>query len=482
MPENLSSERALTMIDTKVKNTFVLTMIIFMNVIVFLSLLSYSAEDTHIITGGVKSPDIENWIGLLGAHFSYLLIISFGLVAYPAIFLLILCSLRQTFGRVHRYDWRYISCIILFVLGSCILLGGEPSFMSSLADKLNISSTPGGALGAALNHPVHGWLNAVLNHNGSIILSSAMIVPAVIVVWLYDWNHFFKHKVLGLREKRAQAKKEQVENDESGSETTYDPGEEQNGPGTIFPDKAVTAQKNDTIDPVEEKVEKLEQPALFADTEEDIKVEEKEKEHKTFLNQTRTIVSKLPTVLNFLKVKQARPLNTIQREFVAKKIENEDQDEYIPAIADPEEALEESPKEVKKSLKALIVKRPVEKEPVVVSQEQLDESYVDDVDEEEDDDRQLEGIMSYQKQTDDVEAADEPIEELEVDLGFITEEDLSVDLSEKQQESTAPIAEEASVQNQKKSLSMSYTFFNGVTENPNFHKALLNVVLNTPSG
>ena len=58
-----------------------------------LSLISYSPEDVNSIYGGSYAVP-GNWIGPFGAHFSWYMLLNFGLVAYIGVIVFLLRTLR----------------------------------------------------------------------------------------------------------------------------------------------------------------------------------------------------------------------------------------------------------------------------------------------------------------------------------------------------------------------------------------------------
>ena len=163
--------------------------------LVFLSLISYNPEDTHILAGGLPNYGvISNCIGLFGAHISSWLILWLGFASYIGIILILVCVFMRVFTKqVNPFGKIYLAGILLFIWGCSMLLGNFPEILPKWADLLNIVHTPGGVIGQRLCAPwipgsSGGWLAYVVNQTGSVIISTSMIVIGLITVWYFDWH------------------------------------------------------------------------------------------------------------------------------------------------------------------------------------------------------------------------------------------------------------------------------------------------------
>lgn len=194
MPQKVLDENdpPLTTITLRLKNKSFTIFLILINILITLSLVSFDIKDASHVTGTTDSFVIHNWIGALGAQFSYYLFLSIGLAAYPAVILLFICTLRHLFGITHTANWIYVGGYFLTIFGCAMIFGCYPDFLSDLCQKLNLNQIPGGAFGSTLCHPKFGWLNYVLNTTGCTLLASAMILVGLITIYLYDWRHYSK--------------------------------------------------------------------------------------------------------------------------------------------------------------------------------------------------------------------------------------------------------------------------------------------------
>lgn len=156
-----------------------------------LSLISHHPEDTHILADGVKPfGPIRNWIGRFGALVSTQLFGWIGFAAYPAALILAASAARRATSRkLKPVGLGYFGGILCFILGAALLLGVFPGLLPGLAAYLNIARTPGGVIGqrfCAPESPV-GWMSFVVNPVGSVIISGALLLLGLGVVWYWDW-------------------------------------------------------------------------------------------------------------------------------------------------------------------------------------------------------------------------------------------------------------------------------------------------------
>ena len=271
MPEKVADENhpPLTTVTLTIKNKTFTIVLILLNTLLTLSLVSFDIRDGGSVTGTTNSYVIYNWIGSLGATFSYYIFLSIGLAAYPAVILLFVGTLRHLFGITHQANWIYVGGYLMTVLGASMILGCYPDFLSDLTASLNLKEIPGGAFGSTLCHPVHGWLNFILNTLGCTLVAICMMIIGLITIWLYDWRHYSR-KVW-----------KEVSDDSH---------------------IAVPAP----VDEVEEEVENTESaPAK---------------------NESTSLGSKVNSVFNWLKVKPGRQLDTIERGQIPA---DNDSDNYI---------------------------------------------------------------------------------------------------------------------------------------------------------
>jgi len=152
---------------------------------------SYDPQDIDRLSGGIPASEIiGNGFGYLGAWLSWGVLVAFGLAAYPMALLLLAASTRRLLsGRGMRpAGWDYWTALVLFLLGSCMLLGIWPDLLASFTERLNLAQMPGGALGQRLSSPASGWLRFLLNPTGTAIIAVLILGAASVILWVHDWH------------------------------------------------------------------------------------------------------------------------------------------------------------------------------------------------------------------------------------------------------------------------------------------------------
>jgi len=162
-------------------------------VVVFLSVVpgSYDPVDWEILSGGVSSRAYPgNWMGVAGVMVSRWGLLLFGFALYPVVLLALLASIRRLFWRrgLRPVKWDYWIGVLLVLAGTAMLLGIWPRLCLDWADALNIRGLPGGVIGQRLCAPGDGLMRVILNATGSAIVSSALMVAGLVVVWVHDWH------------------------------------------------------------------------------------------------------------------------------------------------------------------------------------------------------------------------------------------------------------------------------------------------------
>jgi S-DNA-T family DNA segregation ATPase FtsK/SpoIIIE len=164
-------------------------------VLLLLSVVSYNAEDSQILAGGLSPhAPLHNWIGLLGAVVSRTLLHWFGFASYFAVFVLLLCAgSRLASPRVRLATPVYFAGIIASICGLTMFLGIFPGFLEGAAARLNIAETPGGVIGQRFCAPwtlgqTGGWLSYVVHPAGSAIISLTLATLGCATLWYFDWH------------------------------------------------------------------------------------------------------------------------------------------------------------------------------------------------------------------------------------------------------------------------------------------------------
>ena len=335
MPEKAADENhpPLTTITITLKNKTFTIFLILLNTLLTLSLVSFDIRDSGIVTGTTNSFVIYNWVGSLGANFSYYIFLSIGLAAYPAVILLFIGTLRHLFGTTHEANWIYAGGYLMTVLGTSMILGCYPDFMTDYAVSLNLKEIPGGAFGSTLCHPQHGWLNYILNTMGCTLVAGCLVAIGLITIYLYDWRHYSR-KVW--------------------SEVSDDSHQAVKAPEII-----------------EDKSDEEDLPAVKEDS-------------KSYIG------SKVNSVFNWLKVKPGRQLNTVERHQVSQG-DNEEESvndygddtnaEYFEAIntdSDVVPAISDGSDFQPVRIEEPVERKPVIKQPAIADPEDDEEDYDED--------------------------------------------------------------------------------------------------------
>jgi S-DNA-T family DNA segregation ATPase FtsK/SpoIIIE len=178
----------------RIANKVVVIMFLMIALLVLLSLVSYSTNDTDYLSGGVEGGVyLENWIGVFGAYVARVLFLVFGFAAYPLVVVCLASFARRLFAGhgLRKVGWEYWLSFPLVGVGGAMLFGIWPGTWPEWSAHLNIGQTPGGVVGQMLCEPESGWMRLVLNHVGSGIVAAALILVGFVVLWIYDWHNLF---------------------------------------------------------------------------------------------------------------------------------------------------------------------------------------------------------------------------------------------------------------------------------------------------
>jgi S-DNA-T family DNA segregation ATPase FtsK/SpoIIIE len=163
-----------------------------------LCLLSYDDRDTALLAGGAgETGVVYNWLGFAGARVSRCLLLLAGFGAFTGCGLLMLMSLRRVLGdgRLRPAAGLYWGALLFTALGTCMLFASWPDLavvVGDLEDHFNIRMTYGGVIGQRLCGPDGGWLQAVLNANGNLVVAMALIAAGLGLILFHDWAGVFR--------------------------------------------------------------------------------------------------------------------------------------------------------------------------------------------------------------------------------------------------------------------------------------------------
>lgn len=173
----------------------------------FLAVFSYSPADGAAISGGIAAPP-PNWIGNLGAGFSFWLFQLTGLAAYVLLLLTLLRVVRAILPGGGR-PWLFLLGEAMLVFGLMLLLALSPNPFAYLTDKLGIGriglpelALSGGAIGQILAAPAvesldlpEGALRQLIGTVGTLVLGWALLTGGLVIIYLADWHQLFRNHV-----------------------------------------------------------------------------------------------------------------------------------------------------------------------------------------------------------------------------------------------------------------------------------------------
>ncbi|MBQ9087413.1 MAG: DNA translocase FtsK 4TM domain-containing protein [Lentisphaeria bacterium] len=196
-------------------------------VFVLLALLTYSPEDANSIYGGTNALP-ENWIGPVGAKFSWYMLVNFGLSSYIIAFMLLLRSIRLFMASPGR-TVKFIYGTLLIWGGILLLFGLEPVIFTPVAANLNLGrmdvpelSIPGGVIGQFLAAPPSegvsaGILTGTIGAIGTMVCGWILVVAGITVVYISDWYGVVRQWMLGGRNADDEYDDDEEEDEEEDS-------------------------------------------------------------------------------------------------------------------------------------------------------------------------------------------------------------------------------------------------------------------------
>jgi len=167
-------------------------------ILFILALYSHRANDFSVLQGGSDAP-IGNWIGITGAHISCLLLLLFGLAAWPLTIFLVICAVRPILPYPTRRRG-YFGALLVIILGVTLLFGMYPAEFAHQTANLGIGHRgcpegvlSGGVIGQQLAAPKYGDLEpGVLRHYigsvGTMTVAMVFLVVGLFFVYRADWH------------------------------------------------------------------------------------------------------------------------------------------------------------------------------------------------------------------------------------------------------------------------------------------------------
>ena len=201
-------------------------------VFVLLALLTYSPEDANVIYGGINALP-ENWIGPVGAKFSWYMLVNFGLSSYIVAFMLLLRSIRLFMASPGKSK-NFLCGTLLIWVGVLLLFGLEPVIFTPVAANLNLGrmdvpdfSIPGGVIGQFLAAPPveggsAGILSGTIGVVGTMVCGWLLAVAGITVVYISDWYSVVRQWMLGSRNAEEEEYYDDEDNDADGDDEEED--------------------------------------------------------------------------------------------------------------------------------------------------------------------------------------------------------------------------------------------------------------------
>jgi S-DNA-T family DNA segregation ATPase FtsK/SpoIIIE len=198
-----------------------------------ISLISYTSSDVALFSFSLTQN--LNWLDDIGAFSADFLLQSFGLFAYPLIFLIFIWSLCFMTGKIQRIKHRY--CVFLaFTLMGCIVFNVASSnsfFANIMRDNIKADYYAGGFVGYSLSKIIF------VNILGQYVWNK-WIFTGIFIVWLFitkeaffiNFGSIFEKVSLlfgNITQNIAQRKRNKLDNGDAvwtSQVRTYDPGHE----------------------------------------------------------------------------------------------------------------------------------------------------------------------------------------------------------------------------------------------------------------
>ncbi|MCP4179540.1 MAG: DNA translocase FtsK [bacterium] len=232
MATRRTTKKKVNKAEPVLKNKIKKIIIIFFSLIIFLALISHHSSDFAIINGG-KNGQIQNWIGLVGACISQILLLLFGLGSY--IFSLYFITLSvQSFSPTPYYKRKgFCLSVISFILGVTILMAMWPESFVSITNYLGIgsynspgSALSGGVIGQFLASPITpyvspGFIRKYMGSVGTCILGIALVGAGTVYLWKIE-NFLILKKILSILKPKKNIEKKISKRDLSNIDHDFD--------------------------------------------------------------------------------------------------------------------------------------------------------------------------------------------------------------------------------------------------------------------
>ena len=174
-------------------------------VLAMLSLISYSPRDWNAFNGGIAAVP-ENWIGVLGARFSHILLVSCGFAGYVAVLIFMLRALRMLLPGAGRTGI-FLSGSALVTAGAMLLFAISPEPFAGIARNLGLGRQEepllvlsGGIIGQFFAAPPYGdlppgCLRNLIGAVGTLVVGWVMVGAGGVMMYASDWHDLMRRYV-----------------------------------------------------------------------------------------------------------------------------------------------------------------------------------------------------------------------------------------------------------------------------------------------
>ena len=179
-------------------------------ILALLALISHSPQDWNALQGGINSPTM-NWIGALGAYFSYITLMACGIAGYVLVIALLLRSFRLLLPNAGSFR-NFISGTLLLLAGTMLLLALSPEPFAQITQNLGLgrSGVPhkalsGGLIGQFFAAPPcpddvpplpGGCLRTLIGAIGTMVIGWIMVTAGGVILYISDWHDLIRRKIL----------------------------------------------------------------------------------------------------------------------------------------------------------------------------------------------------------------------------------------------------------------------------------------------
>jgi DNA segregation ATPase FtsK/SpoIIIE, S-DNA-T family len=232
MATKRTTKKKIDKTEPVLKNKIKKIICIFFSLIIFLALISHHSSDFAIINGG-KTGQIQNWIGLIGACTSQILLLLFGLGSYIFSLYFTALSIQSFFPEPYYKRKGFFISIISFILGVTILMAMWPASFVGMTNYLGIgsynnpgSALSGGVIGQFLASPTltaisAGIIRKYMGSVGTCILGIALVGIGTIYLWKIK-NLIIVKKILSLLKPKKKIEKNIPKRDLSDIDDDFD--------------------------------------------------------------------------------------------------------------------------------------------------------------------------------------------------------------------------------------------------------------------